>query len=152
MIHSGRAATHVDQATLLRYLPKHGEHGGGQQMERVAVAVEGPDRTADLEALSGWLSAEPDLRGLITSAQGSPAHDELGLVADVLVAAVGAGGALSVLVSSLKTFLSQPRGAKVCLKLTRPDGTTVELTADRVRSNSLAELVALVKADSSEDQ
>ena len=69
-------------------------------------------------------------------------------MSDVLVAAVGAGGAVSVLAASLKTFFAQPRGAKVRIVVTRADGSRLEVDADRVKADSVAELAArLLGAD-----
>jgi hypothetical protein len=109
-------------------------------MERVAISVEGSDRLEDLEALAAWFDQEPELRGLVKSAAAVPGAGELGALTDVLIAAVSGGGAVSVLAASLKTFFSQPRGAKVHLIVTLADGTRLELDADRVARASVPEL------------
>jgi hypothetical protein len=94
----------------------------------VLLSVEG----VGLEELSEWLGQEPELRGLV-SVQCSPAQaGQLGPLAEVLVAAVGAGGALSVLMGSLKVFLSQPRHTDVRIVVSTPDGRRVEIDAKRV--------------------
>jgi len=113
-------------------------------VERISIAVDGADDAADLEALGQWLAAEPQLRGLIKTVPATPRPDELGTAADALVMAVGAGGAVSVLAASLKTFFAQPRGAKVRLVVTRADGSRIELDADRLRQSSVAGLAEQV--------
>lgn len=120
-------------------------------MERVAISFEGSDRVEDLEALVAWFGEEPELRGLIKPAAAVPDAGELGALPDALLAAVGAGGAVSVLARSLKAFFSQPRGAKVRLTVTRIDGTRVEVDADRVARRSVPELAReLLGADVAE--
>jgi hypothetical protein len=120
-------------------------------VERISIAVDGAGDSAgstDLEALAEWFAAEPELRGSVKTAPVVPGPGELGAVADVLVATLGAGGAVSVLAASLKAFFSQPRGAKVRIVLTRTDGSRIELDADRVKVASVPELTAqLVAAD-----
>lgn len=109
-------------------------------MEHFAISVDGTDDNADLEALTRWFADEPDLRGLVKPAPAVPSQHELGAVTDILMATFGAGGAGAVFAGSLKTFFAQPRGAKVRLVWTRPDGTKLELDADRVKRFSVTEL------------
>jgi hypothetical protein len=113
-------------------------------MNQIEIAVTGSEQVEDLEALDRWLRDEPELRGLIERAPAIPGHNELGAFSDALVAAVGAGGALSVLASSLKVFFAQPRGERLHLTVTRADGSKAELDADRVRHKSVPQLVQLL--------
>jgi hypothetical protein len=120
-------------------------------VERIAISASGSGQVEDLEALTAWFDEESELRGLIKPASAVPDSGELGALPDVLLAAVGSGGAVSVLAASLKSFLSQPRGAKVRLTLTREDGTRLELDADRLARRSVPELVQqLLGADAAE--
>jgi hypothetical protein len=96
------------------------------------LSVEGADPVDGLAELSDWLAQEPELRGLIAPKTTGPEPGELGALADVLVAAVGSGGAVSVLAASLKAFLAQPRRADVRIVLSTPDGLRVEVDAKRV--------------------
>jgi hypothetical protein len=61
-----------------------------------------------------------------------PGDGELGALADVLVVAVGSGGTLSVLATSLKAWLARPHGQHVRIRVRRDDGETVEIDADRI--------------------
>lgn len=106
----------------------------------VTISTEGSNKVEDLEALAAWLDQEPELRRLVKPTAAVPDPGQLGVLADGLVVAVGAGGAVSVLAASLKVFFSQPRGAKVRLTVTRHDGTRLELDADRVTRGSVTEL------------
>lgn len=98
----------------------------------VWLSVEGEDRAEGLAELADWLRREPDLRGLVRPLAATPAPGELGAVTDVLVAAVGSGGALSALAASIKVFLTLPRRSDVRIVIRSPDGSSVELDAKRV--------------------
>lgn len=101
-------------------------------MTKVRLSIAGVDQVTGLEALAGWLREEPELRGGLTLAA-APRPGELGGLADVLIAAVGGGGAVSVLFTSLQTYLAQPRHSDVRITVEVPDGRKVELDAKRVR-------------------
>lgn len=96
------------------------------------VSVAGADPVGGLEELAEWLGLEPGLRGLIRPAVSVPSPGQLGGVTDVLVAALGTGGAVSVFASSLRAFLSQPRRSDVRIVVQDPDGRRVEVVAQRV--------------------
>ncbi|MEZ0115498.1 hypothetical protein ABH920_009537 [Catenulispora sp. EB89] len=100
---------------------------------RIDLSVQGGEPGGELAELADWLAQEDELRGLVKPAPAVPAARELGVSSDVLVAAVGSGGAVSVLAASLKAFLSQPRRSDVTIVLTAPDGRRVEVDAKRVR-------------------
>ncbi len=104
----------------------------GRGLVSVLLSVEGDDPVGGLEELSDWLGRESELRGLISPVNRGLAPDELGALADALVAAVGSGGALSVLAASLKAFLTLPRRSDVRIVLSAPDGRRVEVDAKRV--------------------
>lgn len=57
---------------------------------------------------------------------------DLGTMVGVLAAAVGSGGAVSVLVGSLRAYLPQSRHADVRITVEGPEGRRVELDARRV--------------------
>jgi len=59
----------------------------------------------DLAALGEWLQDEDELRGRIRAVRGGIGETELGPITEVLVVALGAGGAGTVLASSLRTWL-----------------------------------------------
>jgi len=100
---------------------------------RIELSAQGGEPTEDLADLADWLAQDDELRGLVKPAPVVPVAGELGAAADVLVAAVGSGGAASVLAASLKGFLAQPRRSDVTIVLTAADGRRVEVDAKRVR-------------------
>ena len=111
----------------------------------VRLSVAGVDPVEGLEDLADWLRQEPELRGRVGPAPGSPAEGELGALATVLITAVGGGGAVSVLAGSLKAYLAQPRRARVRIKVERPDGHHVEIDAEHIKD--VEGLVRLVLRD-----
>lgn len=105
---------------------------------RISVADGDP---ADLESLSDWLRGERELGGRI-KLTGPPMRDgDLGALTECLVVAAGSGGAITVvgttLAGSLKTWLSQPRRAEVTIKVHRPDGLVVEVSARNVKAGDV---------------
>jgi hypothetical protein len=107
----------------------------------VRISCVGRDRAAGVESLSDWFRGEPELAGRLQLAGPLPGEGELGALADVLVVAVGSGGALTVLATSLKAWLAQPRRSDVRIRVQRDDGQTVEIDASRVDGERVDALV-----------
>jgi hypothetical protein len=63
----------------------------------------------ELAALREWLQDEDELRGRVRTVHRPIGETELGPVAELLTVALGAGGAGTVLASSLKTWLLSRR-------------------------------------------
>jgi len=59
----------------------------------------------EVAELGEWLGGENELRGRVRTIRGPIGETELGAVTDLLTVALGAGGAGTVLTSSLKTWL-----------------------------------------------
>ena len=104
------------------------------------------DDPAARASLRGWLRRAGDLR-VSTAPQVVP-PGEMG-VGEVLVVALGAGGALSVLANALSVWLGQPRRPTVTVSVERPDGTRVEITGEHVRTPD--EVTELLRAALHED-
>ncbi|MFD0274401.1 hypothetical protein ACFVHB_10905 [Kitasatospora sp. NPDC127111] len=117
----------------------------------VHIAVTGERTAAEAESLADWLRGEPGLAG-VTLTGAKPAPGELGSVADLVTVAAGAGGALTVLAASLRTWFAQPRRSDVRLKIRRPGGETVELDAKRVRGEDVAAILRHVLDGSASEQ
>ncbi|WP_372669523.1 effector-associated constant component EACC1 [Amycolatopsis kentuckyensis] len=84
-----------------------------------------------LRSLYQWLRDEPELRGRVKQIDRPPAAGEMGAVADVLMVALGSGGAVGVVASSLKVFFAQPRRSDVEITIETPDGRKVRVNAKR---------------------
>ncbi|WP_149030238.1 hypothetical protein [Kitasatospora sp. MBT66] len=104
------------------------------------ISVTGGETVAEAESLTDWLRGEPGLPRVTLTGR-APAPGEMGSVLDAVTVALGAGGALSVLASSLRVWFAQPRRSDVRLKIRRADGGTLELDAKRVRAGDLEDLL-----------
>jgi hypothetical protein len=96
----------------------------------VAMVVDSGD-ARDLSDLFAWLGQEDELRGMVRLESRPLAPGEMGTVPELIVVAVGSGGAVSVLARSLSTWLAH-RKSDITLRVTGRDGRIVELTAHRV--------------------
>jgi hypothetical protein len=108
---------------------------------QVTITPSGQDHVEEVRRLHGFLVADEDLRGRVRLAAMPPEPGTLG-AADVLLAALGPGGITAALVSALIAYLRRP-GPRVGVKVRRPDGATVELTAERVRGLDAAAMEAI---------
>lgn len=87
-----------------------------------------------LRSLHGWLSGEPEWRGRVELVEGPAREGTLGGWLEALSVVVAPGGLAVGLVSAVVAWArSQSVGEVVC-KLTRPDGTAVEVSAPVARS------------------
>ncbi|WP_256074496.1 effector-associated constant component EACC1 [Streptomyces sp. PpalLS-921] len=109
----------------------------------VTVALAGVGTADELRSLYEWLSAEEELRGRVRLVQAPPPPDALGSVPEMLTVALAPGGVSAVLASAAIAWMRHRTGEVVC-KLTKPDGTSVEVSAQRVRGSDLTEVRDLV--------
>jgi hypothetical protein len=86
----------------------------------------------DLRSLRSWLIDDDELRGRVELRQRDPEPGELGSLTDALMVAAGSGGALTALASVLISWLRH-RTTDVTIKVTRSDGSGVEVSAQRLR-------------------
>ncbi len=98
----------------------------------VSLVVDADDPDEGIAELYDWLRQEPEFRGRVTPVSREPRPGELGVLTDMLSVAVGGGGALTALATSLKAFFSQPRRSDVRITIRTPDGRSVEIDAKRV--------------------
>ncbi|MGW7559438.1 effector-associated constant component EACC1 [Streptomyces sp. NPDC054757] len=107
------------------------------------VTADGEGR-GDLRAILEWLLGVDELRGRVTPQERPPVPGTLGPVLDALAVALGQGGAATGVVTALVSWLRGHR-SDVTVKVTRPDGASVELSAQRVRLLGDQELRSLVQ-------
>lgn len=81
----------------------------------------------DLLSLRTWLTDEDALRGLVALERNPPQDGEMGTVAEVLVVALGASGAVTALARSMPAWLR--RHADVTIEVGGPTGHTVRVSA-----------------------
>lgn len=107
----------------------------------VRISCVGQDSAGGIESLSDWLHGERELAGRLRLTGPAPGQNELGVLADVLVVAVGSGGTLSVLAASLKAWLAQPHKPDIRVRVEGADGQTVEIDAKRTDVTSVVTLL-----------
>ncbi|OLB75938.1 MAG: hypothetical protein AUI14_20010 [Actinobacteria bacterium 13_2_20CM_2_71_6] len=112
---------------------------------RISVSSD-PGTDSQLRSLVDWLDHEPELRGRVRALARPPAGNELGATTDAVQVALGAGGAIAVLASSLRVWFAQPRRSDVRLKIRGSSGRTIEVDAKRV-SNVEALIREVLNAD-----
>ncbi|MFI5776467.1 hypothetical protein [Nocardia sp. NPDC051570] len=110
----------------------------------VVIRVDGGDRADDeLRSLREWLIAHETLRGRVELTTTPPAPGRLGAVTDALTIALGSGGAIAASATALSTVLItwiRRRTGGITVKLTKPDGATIEYHAENVRQLSASEI------------
>ncbi len=105
----------------------------------VAIRLLG-SATDDLRSLQAWLVAEDELRGRVEPIEQTPAPGQLGSALDTLIVALGPGGAVSVLLAGLISWI-RSRHSDVDITVERRDGhTTIRLSARRIRELNAASL------------
>lgn len=73
------------------------------------LEVSGGDEANELADLWEWMRVERDLAGMVRLVPHPPSEGELGGAFDVLVVALGSGGAVAALASSLTAWLKTRR-------------------------------------------
>lgn len=105
----------------------------------VALVVDG-ENAAELAA---WLEAEDALIGCVRRDPGPVPEGALGAGLEQLVMSVGSGGVATAMASVLIAWLRR-RSGPVTVRVTRPDGITIEVQAEQVQKMKPEELRAQV--------
>jgi hypothetical protein len=96
------------------------------------------DLGVELASLREWLSSEPEFRGRVQRDTPPAQPTDMGGLSDVLVVAVGSGGAMTVLLQSLGTWL-KARRPEVSVEVTSPDGSTMKVQASGSAASKVAD-------------
>lgn len=112
---------------------------------KTTVALAGTHPAADLRELQSSLLQEPELRGRVHLAERPPERGHLGGVSDVMSVLLGAGPTtVTVLVSAVITWLRY-RTSDVNCTITKPDGSTITLSAKRVQQAGMEDQHELIR-------
>jgi hypothetical protein len=125
------------------------DHNGGVDFEVRQSADDGAD---ELDSLYFWLIAEPDLRGRVTLKPAPPGSGHMGFFTDSLGIAISPDNAVSLLVSSLVSWMANRRNgsesatssSRITLLVTRSDGAAMELSNALLDGLTPAQLQAQV--------
>ena len=93
----------------------------------VSLLVDSRDRRMT-SALYEWLRRENGLRGAVRLERGSTQAEHMGDLANVITVAIGSGGVVSVLVTSITTWLSQRRN-EVEIEITSAEGKSFKVNS-----------------------
>ncbi|MGH3831647.1 MAG: effector-associated constant component EACC1 [Pseudonocardiaceae bacterium] len=111
----------------------------------VTVSVVEPEvAVAELRSLLAWLNSEEELRGRVRLLEAASAPGTLGGLPHAVTVALSHGGEVTILASAVISWIRH-RTSEVTCTITRPDGTSAELTARRVRGADLTEVGELVE-------
>lgn len=97
------------------------------------ITVDGDLGASGKRSLQDWLTTTPELRGRVVVEQALPPQDRLGPVVDAFLIVLGPGGAAAAAAMALTSWIRSQSG-EVTLRIQRGDGTTLEVTASRVRA------------------
>lgn len=90
-----------------------------------------------------WLTTEEEFRGRVRLVEVAPEPGTSGGWPEAVAVTVSQSGAVTILASAVVAWIRH-RTSEVKCKLTRLDGTAVEITAARVRSTDVAGVGELV--------
>jgi hypothetical protein len=105
----------------------------------------------ELRALRAWLTQEEQLRGRVTLRQDGPTEPgTLGTALETLSVSIESGGAVTVLIAGIMSWVRQRYGqphrvSTTIIKLRRADGAMVEISAAIARTWSAAEIAAQIR-------
>ncbi|MEU4743460.1 hypothetical protein AB0G02_23760 [Actinosynnema sp. NPDC023658] len=89
----------------------------------VLIAVSGGDEVDELADIWSWLRTQRELAGAVRGIRSEPGETDLGGAVDVLVVALGTGGAGAVLAQSLTAWL-RTRKPSISITVKTKSGTT----------------------------
>jgi hypothetical protein len=96
----------------------------------------------DAGDLAAWLAAEDDLRGCVRRVPEAVPFGALGADLAQLAVSVASGGTATAVASVIIAWLRR-RAGPVTVRVSRPDGSSIEVHADRVREMDADALRAL---------
>jgi hypothetical protein len=103
----------------------------------VAITLTGADAAENLRALRTWLVGEPELRGRVHLAERPPEPGQLGTVPELLSVTLGSGATVTGLTTSVIAWLRY-RTSDVSCTVTKADGASITMSAQRVRNSDMA--------------
>lgn len=109
------------------------------------IRISSDDAVDDYAALRKWLADERELAGRVRLVQRRPQEGELGGAYEMISVALGAGGAVGVMVRSLVAWL-QGRRSDIEITVSSPAGGVAKLSARRIKDADLQSLLQEVRA------
>jgi hypothetical protein len=110
----------------------------------IQVTAHADQPVEELRSLWEWLGDVDVLRGRVRPLESPPVPGTLGPVLDALSVALGPAGAVTGLTTALLSWIRY-RTTDVSLRLNRPGGGSIEISAKRVRALDASALHAEVE-------
>ena len=115
----------------------------------LVITISGPDPDG-LRDLRSWLTQEDELHGRVALLEGRPPPGTLGAALEALSVSIGSGGAVSVIVAGVMSWVRQRYGQRrpastAVIKLRCTNGASVEIPADILGVRSPAEINAQIR-------
>jgi hypothetical protein len=110
---------------------------------QATLAVEGDGAAAAMRSLQTWLQTKEELRGQVRPVVRTPQPGEMGSVVEALTFAAEASEVATAIASVVIAWIRRQAG-KVSVRVTRPDGAEMTVTADHVRGLTPEEIRSMV--------
>ncbi|MEU2622022.1 hypothetical protein ABZ642_28485 [Streptomyces sp. NPDC007157] len=125
---------------------RNGAIGGITVGDTVRIEIRGETSSASLRSLYTSLVQDPEWRARVGFVEARPQPETLGSLPEALAIVLAPGGAVAVLVGAVVSWARRQAAGDVVCKLSRPDGSSVEVSAPIARSlRGPDELGALVE-------
>lgn len=100
---------------------------------QIAIAVRDDGGRIVTDDLRAWLGRQRELRGRVQRVSAAPQDPGvMGTAAELITVVLAPGGVATVLAAAVVAWVQNRRGSQT-VTITRPDGTEVTVTSDRVK-------------------
>ncbi|MGW6421413.1 effector-associated constant component EACC1 [Nocardia sp. NPDC055053] len=100
-----------------------------EQVMTARIRLVGDQSGSELRNLMSWLGREDEFRGRVSVEQQPIRPGEMGTWSDVLIVAVGTGGAGTVLARSIGLWITHRR-PRIGIEINRGKGKSIKITGD----------------------
>ncbi|GAA2924626.1 hypothetical protein ACFPN0_28900 [Kitasatospora cinereorecta] len=112
---------------------------------KIAITARDDGGRVGTDDLRGWLGKQRELRGRVQRGAGDPpAPGTMGTATEFVTVLLEPGGIGTVLAAAVVTWVQNRSGSQT-VTITRPDGTEVTVTSDRVKGLSAQQAGALAQ-------
>jgi hypothetical protein len=112
---------------------------------QIAITAREDGGRVGTDDLRGWLGKQRELRGRVQRGAGEPpAPGTMGTATEFVTVLLEPGGIVTVLVAAVVTWVQNRSGSQT-VTITRPDGTEVTVTSDRVKGLDAQQAGALAQ-------
>ncbi|MFD3565813.1 hypothetical protein [Streptomyces sp. NPDC058667] len=112
---------------------------------QIAITARDDGGRVGTDDLRGWLGKQRELRGRVQRGAGEPpVPGTMGTATEFVTVLLEPGGIVTVLVAAVVTWVQNRSGSQT-VTITRPDGTEVTVTSDRVKGLNAQQAGALAQ-------